>query len=539
MTWRHLVWPLVLSLFLISTLVLSWPFDRELFVSPDENAAYVFANQLQVGGELRIPEPLNERLGGILHPRSVVGYGDGNVPASFVGFIFILGLVGTVFGQAAMFLVTPVLAVLSLWLWRDVVKRVFKDESLADAAAFLLMIHPAFWYYSGRVMMHNVAFLALLIAGTWWAVAQPFSSLVRTRYRAQVHLIDFGLAGLLFGAALTVRTNELIWLLPLLLTVLVIYRAVIGWRACLAFVTGLALALGVLGVMNVVTYGNAFVNGYTAEYPYAVLVIGDNEAASVIQEPQRNFLLPFGFHEYNIFKNVSAYGWQLYPWMSILALVGALLVVTENTEQRQLWRRLLLLTLALATWLGLVYGSWMIVDNPDPSIISLGNSHVRYWLPLFALSSIFGAKTILYLLGDRTLLRRALVGTLLILCVLKSAQLVFFGHDGFVPNIAALDTFEFKREAILSSVESDAIVITDRADKYIYPARRVVVPLRSESTYAAIPVMLKIVPVYYFGISLPESDLNYLNEDKLQALGVRIEWVSTLHEESLYRFIPN
>jgi hypothetical protein len=131
------------------------------------------------------------------------------------------------------------------------------------------------------------------------------------------------------------------------------------------------------------------------------------------------------------------------------------------------------------------------------------------------------------------------VGTLLILCVLKSAQLVFFGHDGFVPNIAALDTFEFKREAILSSVESDAIVITDRADKYIYPARRVVVPLRSESTYAAIPVMLKIVPVYYFGISLPESDLNYLNEDKLQALGVRIEWVSTLHEESLYRFIPN
>jgi len=539
MTTRRLIWGIILVLFFASTLVLSWPFAREIFVSPDENAAYVFAKAFADTGELSIPESLNEELGGLLHPRSVVGFGAAIVPASFIGFVVLLGVVGTIFGDAAMYVVTPLLAVLAVMLWRDSIRRVFKDELLADAAAFLLLIHPAFWYYTGRVMMHNVAFLALLVAGLWWCLARPLASRARDRYRAQLRLIDFGIGGALFGAALIVRTSEIIWLTLAIVAVFAVYRAQLGWRALVTFALGFALALSTLGLLNAATYGGPLTNGYTARYPYAAIVISDTEATAVIDQPKTNLLLPFGFHERVILNNVMNYGFKLYPWMSVLALVGLVLAVVENNDRRQLWRTLAVFTLALATWFAIVYGSWKIIDNPDPSIISLGNSHVRYWLPLFALASIFGARTLVYMVGDRSRLRLAFTSGIVVLATLLSLELVFFGHDGYQPSRAALATFIVKGERILSATETESIIVADRADKYLFPERRVVVPLRSEATYAALPAMLEQAPVYYFGITLPAKDLAYLNDQKLKPLGVRIEFIETLSEESLYRFVKN
>ncbi len=539
MSARGWLWSLLLAGFFISTLFLSLPFGREIFVSPDENAAYVFAKTFAETGRLSISESLNDELGGLLHPRSTTGFGGAIVPASFIGFVVALGVVGAIFGNVAMYFVTPVLAVLAIVLWRASVSRVFKDELLADAAAFLLLIHPAFWYYTGRVMMHNVAFLALLIVGLWWCLAQPLASKARGRYQAQLRLVDFGLGGALFGAALIVRTSEIIWLTLALLVVFIVYRAFIGWRATATFVLGFMMALGVLGILNASTYGSPFMNGYTAKYPYAAIVISDGEAAAVIDQPKTNLLLPFGFHERVILNNVINYGWKLYPWMSVLAIVGLVLAVVEKHERRQLWRTLAIFTLVLATWFAIVYGSWKIIDNPDPSIISLGNSHVRYWLPLFALASIFGARTLVYMLGDRSKLRLAFTGGLAILATLLSLELVFFGHDGYQPSREALATFIVKGDRILAATETESIIIVDRADKYLFPERRVVVPLRSEATYAAIPAMLEQAPVYYFGITLPDKDLSYLNEEKLKPLGVRIEFVETLSEESLYRFVKD
>ncbi len=522
MTTRRLVWGVVLVLFFASTLTLSWPFSRELFVSPDENAAYVFAKTFADSGRLSTSEALNDELGGLLHPRSTIGYGGAIVSASFVGFVFVLGVIGAVLGNYAMYFVTPVLAVIAIILWRDSVRRVFKNEFLADAAAFLLMIHPAFWYYSGRVMMHNVAFLTLVIAGVWFSL--------RSR-----RPLSFAIAGAFLGAALIVRTSEIIWLTAAIVAVFALYRAVIGWRSMVSLAVGFVAMLGLLGVINATMYGSPFVNGYTAQYPYAAIVISDDAATTAIDEPKRNFLLPFGFHERVILNNIIDYGWKLYPWMSVLAVAGLILALAERDEHKKLWRTLAVFTLVLAAWLGIVYGSWKIIDNPDPSIISLGNSHVRYWLPLFALASVFGARTLVYMLGDRSLLRKVFTGGIVILATLLSLELVFFGHDGYLPSRAALATFVDKEARILTLTESEAIVIVDRADKYLYPERRVVVPLRSETTYATLPAMLEQVPVYYFGITLPEKDIEHLNEVLLQ--GVRIEFVETMSEESLYRFV--
>lgn len=525
------------SAFVISTLMLSWPLQRTLFVSPDENAAYVFATTLAQTGRLAIPEPLNEELGGLLHPRSAVGFGDSIIPGSFIGFIVVLGAIGAVFGTWAMFFVTPLLAVLTLLLWRDTVKRLFHDAWLADIAAFLLMIHPAFWYYSGRVMMHNVAFVAMLILAIWWSVAQPLSSLKVRNYKKFLRLLDFFMAGIWTGVALMIRTSEIFWMTLVVMMVFAYARSAIGWRAAVAFGLGVLIMLGVLAASNTAVYGGPLVNGYTAQYPYAAVVISDAETATVVDQPQTNVLLPFGFHERVIAYNVWSYGFKLYPWMSLLTVLGFMFAWTDKSDQRSIWKFMLLLTLVLAAWLGVVYGSWKIIDNPNPAIISLGNSHVRYWLPVFVLASLFGAKTLRFMLAGRTWPHRVLVGATVLMLVLLSGRLVFFGHDGVVPSLAALATFADKQSQIFSLTEEDAIIVVDRADKYLFPERRVVVPLRSEATYAALPVFLARTPVYYFGITLPAADIDYLNTQKLAPLGIRIELVTHMQEEALYRFV--
>lgn len=543
MSVRLLVWTLLLAGFFASTLALSWPLGRELFVSPDENAAFVFATQLAETGKLSWPEPLNLELQGLLHPRSAVGFGAAVVPASFVGYLIVLGLVGKVFGSLAMYLVTPILAVLTVVVWRDVVRRVFGDRLLADLAAFLLLIHPAFWYYSGRVMMHNVAFLACLVIAIWWALARPLAALARPRQRAWLRWLDFGLVGIFLGSALVIRTAEAVWVLAVLAIAVGWFRAQLGWRAIVAIGLGLGLMFGVLLGINTSLYGQAFVTGYTASFDYAVdtpFSVVAESSEPVTETKTYNLLLPFGFHERVIINNVLNYGFKLYPWMSVVAIFGFGLAFATKGDHAREWRWLAAITLGLSLWFAVVYGSWKIVDNPDPKIISLGNSHVRYWLPLFTLASVFAARAVRDLLfSGKTYLQQGLALGILLLMTLLSLQLVLFGHDGVAPTRAALETFAVKRERILALTEPDAIVIVDRADKYLFPHRRVVVPLRSEATYAALPQLLKLTPVYYFGITFPPQDIEYLNQVQLQPLGVRIEIVDTMSEESLYRFTQN
>ncbi|MBU1126637.1 hypothetical protein KJ758_03430, partial [Patescibacteria group bacterium] len=187
-----------------------------------------------------------------------------------------------------------------------------------------------------------------------------------------------------------------------------------------------------------------------------------------------------------------------------------------------------------AIWLAVVYGSWTFNDNPDISLVTLGNSYVRYWLPLFILASPFAAKGIYQL--SRLVPESKFQATLLILpttiAVVLSFWLVFFSVDGLVPTRNHLFEFAQKREYILSSTENESVIIVDRADKFLFPERRVVVPLRSEQTYAAIPNLEELTSLYYFGITLPPEDIQFLEESLIP--GMEIEIIGTINEESLY-----
>jgi hypothetical protein len=96
--------------------------------------------------------------------------------------------------------------------------------------------------------------------------------------------------------------------------------------------------------------------------------------------------------------------------------------------------------------MAVVYGSWSMADNPDPKAITIGNSHVRYWLPLFTASSVLVALAFLRIREKMTHGLRSVVGSTALIVVIgaMSIHTVFSGSDGTTPvSITTYGTGEF------------------------------------------------------------------------------------------------
>ncbi len=498
-----------------------------IFPSPDESANAFFAQTFAETGVLIASEPLNEFVGGIIHPRSMVAPGTSILPASFLGFPILTGAMRYVFGTFGEFVFTPMLAisaVIALW-W--VVKRYVKDELFADLASLFLLTHPAFWYYGARVMMPNVAFVSLLILGVVCFVkACDKKSMV------------FGLcAGLIVGLGLSTRLVEAPILCVVAGIVLIRHYRSVSWRVLFgAIFGGLGILVAYLA-MNADMYGSVMTTGYTIP---AIALTPQEVSSTSIFTTIGHMVIPFGIHPKAMLVNAFWYGWWLFPLSSTLAVVGTGIAWRMKTHQKA-WRTFVLCVVVASVWLIAVYGSWTIADNPDPKAITIGNSHVRYWLPLFAASSVLVALLCVQWLREMLPVHRGLrrspwsIGVMVGVLLLQNWTAVFRGDDGLIAARAAAVVSEGKRDAVLEYTESDAVIIVDRADKYFFPARRVIVPLRDDSTYAAMPTLVQHVPLYYFGITFPEIDLAYLNEEKLLLMGLSITPIVTIDNETLYQ----
>lgn len=512
-------WIALLALYFVSLLWLA--VGVPAFTSPDENAAYTFAAAWHDTGRLAVAEPLNAVLGGVVHPRSVVAVGEWLVPGSFLGLPVLAGTLGLAVGKAGMLWVTPVLAVLAVLAWRQVVLRVWGDARVATFAAVLLAVHPAWWFYAARTMMHNVAMVAFLVFAAWFLVAQPFTAWGATRTR---RLAEFVLAGVCVGFAVFMRASEVLWIGAGIVALGVAFRRALHPTHVLAFLGGGALVAMLLFGLQTDLYRSPLATGYTIEDPAASVV---TPTSSLIDDV-RAVVLPFGFHEKAILKNVWHFGIARYPAFTVLVLLGLLFAWSE---QKGPWRPWLVATFALAAWLGVVYGSWSFNDNPDPSAVTLADSHVRYWLPLFVLATPIAALGLLRI----TARTAQLLVPVTVVVVLLSWGAVFLGHDGLLNARRELFESGAKRDVVLTVTEDDAVIVVDRADKFLWPHRSVIVPLRSETTYASLPAVVTLAPLYYFGIPFPQTDLDYLNNEKLAGLGLRIDLVTTVHDEALYR----
>ena len=117
-----------------------------------------------------------------------------------------------------------------------------------------------------------------------------------------------------------------------------------------------------------------------------------------------------------------------------------------------------------------------------------------------------------------------------------SISLTFFhAQDGLWIMREKLVFSQDIRADVLSRTEPESVIIVDRADKLFFSHRLIRYPLRDETTYDLMPHITSYVPLYYYGISLPQGDIDYLNAKKLRERGLQIKWIATYGEESLYQ----
>lgn len=507
-----------------------------VFPSPDERANAFFSQTFAENFRFCAPEPLNDVARGLVHPRSVVAPGTCLLPASFLGFsvlngslMFFGGLVAGALAAFLSFAMTPLLAAAAIVAWWWLLWRASGDKRFADFGAILVLIHPAWWYYGARVMMHNVPFVSLLMIGAalaFYAYQRASRSIgalagVAIGLGFSLRLVEFPLAIILLIVAgllwhQTLRTNALV-------------RRVAVWAG-----TGIVVVLGAYLVLNHVVYGSWFATGYTLPDARST---GDAVVSVSLIQHIFNLLFPFGIHPRAVLGHVIEYGVQLYPIFSGLALLG---LVFSWKAKKYVWRKGTVLLLIAATWLGVVYGSWSISDSISAQAVTIGNSYVRYWLPLFVASSLYGAY-VLRRLSERSRAMTFVVFGVLVGMFFLSARTVFGGTDGLFATRDALVSYEDIRARVIDRVQCSEggdyrpVVIVDYADKYLFPDCRVIVPLRSDATYAIIPTLIDVVPLYYFGLTLPDQDLEYLNTGKLWGNGLQIAPLESIGNQTLYQ----
>jgi len=498
----------------------------QVYVSPDETANAFFATRF--AETLTLAEPGDELLAQFdrLHPRSTLVLNGQIVPGSFLGLPFLYGFFVMILGPMALWYLTPLLTILAAYGWRRIVQR-YTNLSIANIAFALFLLHPAVWYYSARGLMHNVLFLDLLVLAAWLWVIRPMG-----KAKSHPSVWNDLLAGLFIGLALFVRTSEFLWIGAGLAIAGLIWWRTLSWRRLRAGLFGLLVGLGLFILMNELTYGHPLTTGYTLGTP-SVLELVESESVDSVA------LLPFGFHPMNAWRHFSAYAVTMFWWLSTLALPGFFLLLAQKAHRRTI-RWTIVLATGVSLWLVFMYGSWEIHDNPDPTQITMANSYVRYWLPMYLFSTPMIAVTIAWIAsrGRSDLARGLIVATLLLAIVGLNVNAVFVqGQDGLVKMRQELSDSAQIQKSVLRYTEENAVIIVDRGDKMFFPHRHVWYPLRDDATYDAMPALIQATTLYYYGITFPEKDFEYLNDSRLKRMNLGIELIETYGDESLYRII--
>lgn len=496
-----------------------------LYVSPDETANAYFANLFsKTGSFVGDYDGLADSVDGRLHPRSTVSVNGVLLPGSFLGLPFLYGAIAALIGSWVLWILTPLITILAALAWGRVIEK-FTNPLIGKLSFGLFLLHPAVWYYSARGLMHNVLFVDLLILSAWLFIERPLKKDKKSR-----DVLNDLIAGLFLGLALFVRTSELYWIVGGLVLVGLFWMKRIPYRRIPAVFLGVLCGLFLFLVSNTLTYGSPFQTGYT---------IGAQQITDLQSTDSLDALtsLPFGFHPMNAWRHFLAYGVEMFWWLSALTLLGFFILFSQKRHAWSVRSSIVIATL-ISLWLVFMYGSWEIHDNPDPTQITMANSYVRYWLPLFLFSTPMIAAAIVWI-GERgrsVLARRIFTGALCLLVVSLNVHAVFLqGQDGLVFTRAELRASAQIQESVLRLTPGNAVIIVDRADKIFFPHRRVWYPLRDDATYAAMPHLVSQAPLYYYGITFPDVDLEYLNNSRLRRTNLQIELIETYDLESLYR----
>jgi hypothetical protein len=538
--------PVLLGLAAVAALFAAYSFlplaAPPVAASPDENANRFFARRFAETGTLWHFEPLNLDVGGLVHPRSTRVVDDFVVPGGFLGLPVIYGGIAAVLGADLIPFLTPLFAVAGVACWGMLVARFF-GRRIGVAAAILIAAHPAWWYETARTLQPNTLFLSLVLIAAWLVLCTPIAgALVGRGGLPLLRRADAPLAGICCGLALAVRPSEAYWLL----IVGGVALAAAGRRALpRAAVFGVFVVLTLVPFLslNKAVYGSYLATGYGVGTDVPVADLPQGRGAALLG-PLRPWLFPLGFAPRDALRRFAAYGIGFFwGWTALVAAaLGALAFTVRRLRagRHKVSRPALAWAIAgsaLSFWLILFYGSWAVQDNPDPAAVTIGSSYLRYWLPVFVVSTLPVAWVAVTAVERflRPAFRKPVLAVAAAVYVAASAFAILASpQEGLLALRSSLLASDQAARLVAEHTPSDALIVVDRADKFLFPQRKVIVTLRSEATYAALDKLKGRVPLYYFGITFPEADLRYLREEKLPPLGLSVEPVVSFGEETLY-----
>ena len=507
--------------------------------SPDETANAFFIRLFAEKGGLSVFEPLNFVVGDTIHPRSIAVVNGYLVPGSFFGLPLIYGTLARILGAWIIPYLTPAVAVAGIFAFAALVRPAV-GRGAAVLAGALLAFHPAYWYYSARGLFPNVPFLAFAILGAYFFCRQPFSRSLEGRTPSYLsRTLDDVLGALALTFAVWMRPSELFWLAPSAVLIVVAFWQHFSPARLIRIVGVGILGAAFLLALNQSLYGSPFATGYNApsddhEIAFHAGLYPNSSGAD------SNPLFPFGIEPRRIAKNAWDYGLRFFWWYTLPSLGGIVFALRDWKRGflRREGKAAFVVLIFVAVILGVVYGSGVFSDTPNPRTLSIGDSHARYFLPAYVLAIPFAAFGILRLASrvQNKALRRGALGAVLLGIALVSGERVYWSAgEGLLAVRQTLARYERVAAKVFELVPENGVIITDRNDKVFFPERRVVVPLRDAGTFKVLPILARRAPLFYYGITLVDREFQSLNEGAFGESGLKLTRVEVFDSEALYK----
>lgn len=513
---------------------------RSVFASPDETAVAIIADTLRKTGRALLPQ---EQVITIpwLHPRSWVSSGPNLIPVGFLGWPLLLAPFVFLFGRTVLPWMGLLLATSALYpAFRLLARRFSLSQALIGT--LLLGVFPTVVLYANRGLFANLPQLALL---AWWLFL----------VRSEAHKNSFGrraflhhaLVGALGISLLLLRPVEAIWLLPWMWW----WSRKRTWsRSDILACFGGAVPIILLSVyITYRTYGDPFAIGYLLrDNPLPPLQGMGVSVATPVSSPSSvewSALLPYGFHPRHIWWNLQSFTLEiLWPWLLGLVVVWVPIVVRTVRRLREggvegikSWRVTSLFStpVLLSVWtiifLLTLYGSGLYADHIRPGAVTIGNSFLRYMLPLVLLWVWLFLCALEKNQDQRGVRRYSWVIAFVLL--VTSLWTVFAKDDeGLLATRRELKRYAMIRAAAEVQLPPGTIVLSERSDKIFFPVFPVVSPLPPPAE------RLRLAQVPGVSLALFARPLSQSERDAWRVAGVVPQELQSFGRERLYYLQP-
>lgn len=473
------------------------------FTWPDETANYFFINNFIEHSSFSVAEPLNQIAGNLIKPRSFNIYQGSMVPGSFLGLLLIYGLIGKIVGMGLVQFLTPLLAVLAGIFFYKILLKLFEPK-IAFISTLLFYLNPAWWYYANFSMLPNIAFLTFLLIGIYYLLKID-------KVVIQKNILYVILGSLFIGLALTIRTNEFLWIIGLVGLLLLVYRQKVKWQYVLIGLGVLITVFLPIFYYNQVTYGNYLSFGYlrleNGSGLAEQLPTEFKASGSTVVNFVKFLVLPFGFHPRAALNNFFNYFVGLFWWLFVPAVLGLFVFVKKYYRQEH--GVYFLITFLVSLYLLAYYGSWVFEDAMTLKLNRIGISYVRYFLPIYILvlplAAIFFRQVVEYFKNKKV---RVLLGLALsLIFIYFTLQVVYLGgNDNLVEIKENIGDYNLINAKVTVLTENGAVIVSGRSDKIFFPERKVVGRMTAPDFSYISDLVTSGIPVYYYAF----EDNDYL-----------------------------